>query len=38
MEISKMLTVSTAHISKTSAEILDDGVRDLVIYKKEDYG
>ena len=33
-----MLTVSTAHITKTTAEILDDNVRDLVIYKKADYG
>lgn len=38
MEISKMLTVSTAHITQTTAEILDDGVRDLIVYKKDEYG
>lgn len=38
MEISKMLTVSTAHISPTNAELLDEGVKDLIVYKKDDYG
>ena len=38
MEISKMLTVSTAHITKTTAELLDDGVRDLIVYPKAEYG
>lgn len=38
MEISKMLTISTAHITEITAELLDDGVKDLAIYKKADYG
>lgn len=38
MEISKMLTVSTAHISKETAELLENETKDLVVYKKENYG
>lgn len=38
MEISKMLTISTAHITKVTAELLDDGVRDLIVYPKGEYG
>lgn len=37
MEISKMLTISTAHITKETAEWLDE--KDiLIVYKKSDYG
>jgi len=38
MEITKMLTVSTAHIMKNTPELLNDGIRGLVIYKKDEYG
>lgn len=38
MEISKMLTISTAHIRKETPELLDDGIRYLIVYKKDEYG
>lgn len=42
MEISKMLTLSTAHITKETAEALDNevfaGCPYLVVYQKDDYG
>ena len=38
MEITKILTISTAHITKVTAELLDDGVRDLSVYSKGEYG
>lgn len=37
MEISKMLTVSTAHINKETAKMLDGDI-DIVIYDKGVYG
>lgn len=39
MEINKMLTVSTGHISKETAELLDkDNIYGLVVYQKDEYG
>lgn len=42
MEISKMLTISTAHIHPHHAEILFDKVRDnsaeMIVYEKCEYG
>ena len=40
MDISKMLTVSTAHISKETAEMLDKDTDtlDIVVYNKKEYG
>ena len=37
MEINKMLTVSTAHISEETAELLDKDIS-IVAYQKGDYG
>lgn len=42
MEISKMLTISTAHISPETAQFLDketiEGKTSLVVYNKGEYG
>ena len=42
MEISKVLTLSTAHISQKSAELLDKETEkptlDLPVYNKSNYG
>lgn len=38
MEISKMLTVSTAHVSKETAELLENDELDIVIFDKGEYG
>ena len=42
LEITKMLTISTAHISKETAEILDDADASacfpIAVYNKEGYG
>lgn len=37
MEITKMLTVSTAHITKETADLLDCDVS-RVVYQKDDFG
>ena len=38
MEISKMLTVSTAHITEGTAELLDNDRLDIIVYPKDEYG
>ena len=39
MEICKMLTVSTAHVSEKTAELLDkDDIYGVVVYPKDQYG
>ena len=39
MEISKMITVSTGHISKETAELLEnDNIYGLIVYQKDEYG
>ena len=39
MEISKMLTISTGHVSKETAELLDyDNINGIVVYQKDEYG
>ena len=39
MEITKMLTISTAHVSNETAELLDiDDILGVVLYPKDDYG
>jgi len=39
LEISKMLTLSTAHIQENTAKFLSDSSnRDLVVYEKSEYG
>lgn len=38
MEISKMITVSTAHVSTETAELLENGKLNIVVFDKGDYG
>lgn len=38
LEITKMLTISTAHISEESSEYLENVHDKLVVYDKGDYG
>lgn len=38
VQIETIYTVSTAHITKETAEWLDTDPEDLVVYRKEDYG
>lgn len=39
MEISKMTTVSTGHISKETADLLEnDNIYELIVYQKDEYG
>ena len=38
MEISKMLTLSTAHIKRTTADWLDSIQNEIVVYPKDEYG
>ena len=38
MEISKMLTVSTAHITQETSELLDNDKLSIVVYPKSEYG
>ena len=39
MEITKMLTVSTAHISGRTADLLEnDDINGVVVYSKDEYG
>lgn len=38
MEISKMLTISTAHITERTGKLLDEEILGLCVYKKLDYG
>ena len=38
MEISKMLTVSTGHISKETSELLENDKLDIVVFDKGEWG
>ncbi len=39
MEIAKMLTISTGHITKETANLLEkDSIREIVVYSKGGYG
>ena len=38
MEISKMLTISTAHVSEKTADLLENNKLKVVVYNKEDFG
>ena len=38
LEICKMLTISTAHITKETADMLSISETDLIVYDKDEYG